>query len=71
MAVGRSRPLEASTLVGPKRTDAEEGRQLQADPALSRALLPARWLGVRLRDTYTSHEREIAELLRRQHVHPG
>jgi phenylacetic acid degradation operon negative regulatory protein len=41
-------------------------RHLQTDPLLPRSLLPTVWPGARLRGAYTSYERELGDLLRRE-----
>lgn len=41
-------------------------RHLQTDPLLPRSLLPSAWPGAQLRGAYTSYERELGDLLRRE-----
>ena len=46
-------------------------RHLQADPLLPRALLPPVWPGAQLRGAYSSYERELGDLLRRERHRHG
>lgn len=41
-------------------------RHLRVDPVLPPALLPRRWPGTRLRDTYDEYRREVADMLSRE-----
>ena len=45
-------------------------RHLQADPLLPALLLPG-WPGPRLRGAYSSYERELGDLLRRERRRHG